>query len=110
MKEELQVFRKYDKTARQLVVWEEDAWGRRGREWTITDIPTWDFEEKPQEEQSYTEQKRVKERNITLGNFINDITEDFYNIRDTWAKRRVWTYDQVERFEEWLEHTRWSHP
>jgi hypothetical protein len=100
---------KYIYKGTELTFWEEDAWGRRAREWKVVDIPRYSFEEKPKEEQTNYEQERINKRNILLGGFMQDISKDWYNIRYTWAKRRKWTYNQIIEFNHWLEDTRWPH-
>ena len=86
---------KYQSKSGQLEVWEEDAWGRIGRKRQVTNIP------------NFAQTNLAKERNIILTTFIDWICEDYYNIRHTWAKQTRWTYNQLKKFDHWLEHTRW---
>jgi hypothetical protein len=80
---------RFNSKAGRLEFWEEDAWGRHGRSWSVTRIPD------------------TPDARINVSSFRHEISEDWYNIRNTWAKRREWTYAQVREFQRWLESTRW---
>lgn len=92
LKQGFRIKHKYNPEAGNLEFWEVDAWDREGRRWVVTDIP----------------QTKTARKAVSL--FMHEISDDWYNIRDTYAKQKRWTYEQVEGFQEWLEAERWPHP